>query len=82
LGPDYPRPDATQIAHDAGLGSSDVAVLVIVAANKGRGLVANMLAPLIIDRSTRTGAQIVLDPRLYSAEAQLRPPTQLIEAQR
>jgi len=82
LGPDYPKPGPTQLAQDAGLGSDDVAVVVVIAGGKSRGLVANMLAPLVIDRTSRTGAQIVLDPDLYSPSAQIRPPGTQIEAQR
>ena len=75
LGPDYPQPAAANLATDAGLGTTELAVLVIVAAQKGGGLVANMLAPLVIDLATRAGAQIVLDPQVYSAAAPLRPAT-------
>ena len=72
FGPNYPRPSAEQLAHDACLGATDLAVLVIIAAKKGAGVIANMLAPLIIDLESRKGAQIVLDPQRYSAAAQLR----------
>lgn len=82
LGPDYPQPIPAQLAREAGLGSDDVTIVVVIAGAKSRGLVANMLAPLVIDRTSRTGAQIVLDPELYSATAQLRPPNAQIEAQR
>ncbi len=75
LGDNYPEPGPTQLAQSAGLGTTDLAVLVVVAVQKGSGLIANMLAPLVIDLETRSGAQIVLDPQRYSAAAQLRPPS-------
>jgi len=73
LGGDYPQPAAARLANEAGIGSTDLAVLVVVAVQKGVGLIANMLAPLVIDLETRSGAQIVLDPQKYSASAQLAP---------
>ncbi len=73
FGADYPHPPVAQLASDAGLAAREVAVLVIVAAIKDQGLVANLLAPLVIDMETRTGAQIVLDPQMYSAATPLRP---------
>lgn len=67
----YPDPPPSQLAHDAGLGASELAVLIVVAVRKGQGLVANLLAPLIVDLETRSGAQVVLDPRKYSAAVPL-----------
>ncbi len=73
LGDDYPRPGPVQLAQEAGIGATDLAILVVVAAQKGAGLIANMLAPLVVDLETRSGAQIVLDPQRYSASARLGP---------
>jgi flagellar assembly factor FliW len=73
LGPDYPQPGAALLAQDAGIGATDLAILVVVAVQKGVGLIANMLAPLVVDLETRSGAQIVLDPQRYSASAPLGP---------
>jgi len=67
--PGYPQPPATELAREAGLGANDVAVLIVVMAPKGQGLLGNMLAPLVVDIETRSCAQVVLDPRLYSASA-------------
>jgi flagellar assembly factor FliW len=67
LGAAYPNPAPAKLAHDAGIGDAELAVLVVVAANKGKGLVANLLAPLVVDLESRSGAQVVLDPREYSA---------------
>lgn len=75
IGTPYPQPGAAQLAHDAGLGGKDVAVLVIVAASKATGLVANLLAPLVVDLESRCGAQVVLDPRKFAAAAPVRAAT-------
>jgi flagellar assembly factor FliW len=73
LGDNYPEPSAAHLAHEAGIGGTDLAVLVVVAVQKDVGLIANMLAPLVIDLETRLGVQIVLDPQKYSASAKLSP---------
>ena len=67
----YPQPSAKQLAQEAGIGDTNLAVLVIVAAPKGKGLFANLLAPLVVNLESRTGAQIVLDPRKYAAAVPL-----------
>jgi flagellar assembly factor FliW len=67
IGASYPNPAPAKLAHEAGIGESELAVLVVVAAQKGKGLVANLLAPLVVDLESRSGAQVVLDPREYSA---------------
>ena len=75
IGQAYPQPDSPELARNAGLGSSELALLVIVAmSGQERSLVANMLAPLIVDLESRTGAQVVLDHRVFSASAPLRAP--------
>jgi flagellar assembly factor FliW len=71
VGGSYPNPTPEKLAHDAGIGESELAVLVVVAAQKGKGLVANLLAPLVVDLESRSGAQVVLDHRQYSAAAPL-----------
>jgi flagellar assembly factor FliW len=76
IGSDYPRPSASELAHDAGLAVDDLAVLVVVATRKGEGLVANLLAPIVVDMHSRTGAQVVLDHRRFSATARMAPPAQ------
>ena len=65
----YPDPAPAKLAHEAGISESQLAVLVVVAAENGKGLVANLLAPLVVDLESRSGAQVVLDPRKYSATA-------------
>ncbi len=68
----YPDPAPEKLARDAGLAGSDVAVLVIVAAKRGKGLVANLLAPLVVDLDSRSAAQVVLDPTKFAAAVPLR----------
>jgi flagellar assembly factor FliW len=67
IGASYPDPAPAKLAHEAGIGGAEIAVLVIVAAQQGKGLVANLLAPLVIDLESRSGVQVVLDPNRYSA---------------
>jgi flagellar assembly factor FliW len=69
----YPDPPATKLAHEAGLSASDLTILIVVSVRKDKGLVANLLAPLVIDLESRLGAQIVLDPRRYSATVSMSP---------
>jgi flagellar assembly factor FliW len=70
----YPDPPAAKLARDAGLATAEPVVLIVVAVRKGRELVANLLAPLVIDLASRSGAQIVLDPKKYSAAVTLVAP--------
>jgi flagellar assembly factor FliW len=79
----YPDPAPAKLAHDAGIAASDLAVLVIVASTKGKGLVANLLAPLVVDLESRSAAQVVLDPTRYAAAVPLllgSPPAQPADA--
>lgn len=71
IGGDYPRPPASELAQEAGLSAEDLALLVVVAAKKGEGLVANLLAPIVVDLESRTGAQVVLDPRRFSPSVRM-----------
>lgn len=72
MGSSYPQPSASQLARDVGLPDAQLAVLVVVAVKgQPRSFVANMLAPLVVDLDTRTGAQVVLDHRQFSASAPL-----------
>jgi flagellar assembly factor FliW len=72
---DYPQPSADRLASSAGIGTDELAILVIVAVEpNSKALEANLLAPLVIDTKTRSGAQVVLDPRKYSAQTSLADP--------
>ena len=68
FGAPYPPPAAFELAAAAGIDATDAAVLIIVATSgHGPSLIANMLAPVVIDSRGRRGAQVVLDPAIYSA---------------
>lgn len=68
FGPDYPNPNAYELAASVGLGKEDPVVFVPIAVRAGAPqLYANLLAPIVIDATARRGAQVVLDPRVYSA---------------
>jgi flagellar assembly factor FliW len=70
--PPYPLETAETLAEQAGVGTQDVAIFVVVSVRpKAPKVVANLLAPIVIDRATGNGAQIVLDVRRYSASTPL-----------
>ncbi len=78
---DYPQPSAETLAKSACIGIEDLAMLVIVAVQpKDKSLEANLLAPLVIDVKSRSGAQVVLDPRKYSAQTSLADPVAAAKA--
>jgi flagellar assembly factor FliW len=79
--PDYPTPSTIELAQAAGIDTEDLALLVIVAAHpETKALVANLLAPLVIDVVSRVGAQCVLDSRKYSAAHSLADPIAVVKA--
>ena len=68
FGPEYPNPNAAELAASVGLGQDDPVVFVPIAVRAGAPqLYANLLAPIVIDATARRAAQVVLDPRVYSA---------------
>jgi len=70
-----PLPGHAELAGLAGVDAADLSVLLVIAPQNG-GLVVNALAPLVVDIPTRHGAQVVLDPRVYSAATVVtKPPT-------
>jgi flagellar assembly factor FliW len=67
VAPGYDSTNQIELARLANIDSHGVSVLVIVAARAGgAALIANLLAPIVIDSSTRMGAQVVLDSAKYS----------------
>ncbi len=77
----YPDPSVAVLANGVGLDTTDLACLVIVAAHPQTKLLqANMLAPILVDVASRTGAQCVLDPRKFSASHSLADPMALAKA--
>ena len=76
----HPQHILEEAARGAGLPTSDLAVLIIVAMRSGENhVMANMLAPLLIDIGSRVGAQVVLDPRAYASQAPMPVPPQVPE---
>ncbi|MEM9696720.1 MAG: flagellar assembly protein FliW [Myxococcota bacterium] len=78
----YPEPSLEDLARGAGLAGSELALLVVVAVRPdSKTLEANLLAPLVVDVETRRGAQVVLDPRRYDANAPVMMTTSATEAE-
>jgi len=66
LAPAYPVPSGAKIAKDAGLaGDATAMLLMVVNDEQQERLDINLLAPLVVDVDTRTGAQVLLDPQRY-----------------
>lgn len=76
VGDGYPHPSPHVLADDAGIPGDNLAVLVVVSARKGEGLLANLLAPIVVDMQSRTGAQVVLDHKRFSPTARMLPPAE------
>jgi flagellar assembly factor FliW len=72
IAPPYPVETHGELAGQAGIDSESVSVFVVVSVRpKGPGVIANLLAPIVVDRATGNGAQIVLDAKKYSASTPL-----------
>ncbi len=69
LQPSYPLRGPEEMAKAAGIEKlEDMLALVVLAIDPADGrLCANLLAPIVIDASTRVGAQILLDADKYGA---------------
>jgi flagellar assembly factor FliW len=76
FGDDYPTPALDELARRAKVGGGkggDYTALVVVASQKPVGWIANLLAPIVVNIDTRVGAQVVLDPLIYSAASPFDP---------
>ena len=64
----YPDIPVSPAAHAAGLQGSedDFAILVVLCAPIGQPATVNLLAPIVINTETRTGAQVILDGSRFS----------------
>jgi carbon storage regulator len=62
-----PLPPARELAVRANLTAIDPSTLIVVADTPDGGMIANVLAPLVIDMESFRGAQVVLDHAVYSA---------------
>jgi flagellar assembly factor FliW len=70
LTPPYPELAREELAAMINARPENIAILVVLAVSPDSGkLMANLLAPIIVDAETRSGAQIILDPNHYSANA-------------
>jgi flagellar assembly factor FliW len=70
--PSYSAPELEGLAKNAAINAETLSVLVIVAtrAQEPR-MVANLLAPIVVDATSQRGAQVVLDATAYSAATPL-----------
>jgi flagellar assembly factor FliW len=70
--PRYPAEAEKALAEQAGIGGRSVAVFVVVSVrSKAPKVIANLLAPLVVDRASGKGAQVVLNAKKYSASTPL-----------
>jgi|HubBroStandDraft_2_1064218.scaffolds.fasta_scaffold230122_1 flagellar assembly factor FliW len=70
--PAYPSETKEALAGQAGIGAEAVSIFVVISVRpKSTKVVANLLAPIVVDRTSGTGAQIVLDVKKYSASTPL-----------
>ncbi len=63
LAPPYPDVDIEAYAQAVGLGArlEDLAVVVVLNAQAGVPATVNLVAPIVVNVATRTGAQVILD---------------------
>lgn len=62
-----PLPSPQELAKRANMVAPDPSTLIVVADTPDGGMIANVLAPLVIDMTSFRGAQVVLDHAIYSA---------------
>ena len=64
----YPDIPVGPAAHAAGIpgAEDDYAVLVVLCAPIGQPATVNLLAPIVVNSETRTGAQVILDGSRFS----------------
>jgi flagellar assembly factor FliW len=68
LAPPYPDVDIESYTHTVGLGTrlDEIALIVVLNAQPGVPATVNLVAPIIVNVTTRTGAQIILDGTRFS----------------
>ena len=77
FGDKYPDVAVGAAAHAAGVlgAEEDFAVLVVLCAPIGQPATVNLLAPVVVNAQTRTGAQVILEGSRFSTrEAFVLPP--------
>lgn len=72
--PQYPNPSAAELAAMHDLATHDLATVLVTIVRPGGEATVNTLAPLILDMSTRTAVQVVLDPAKYSTAVRVHAP--------
>jgi flagellar assembly factor FliW len=73
----YPDVPVSPAAHAAGVqgNEDDYAVLVVLCAPIGQPATVNLLAPIVVNSQTRTGAQIILEGSRFSTREIFVAPT-------
>ncbi len=68
LAPDYPDVPLETLVERAGLGNNpdELAVVVVLCAPRGLPATVNLLAPIVVNATTRKGAQIFLEGSRFS----------------
>jgi flagellar assembly factor FliW len=67
-GDTYPDVSVVEPAHVAGVSgtAADLAVLLVLCAPIGQPATVNLMAPIIVNSETRTGAQVILEGSRFS----------------
>jgi flagellar assembly factor FliW len=78
----YPDIPVGPAAHAAGIQGSeeDFAVLAVLCAPIGQPATVNLLAPIVVNSETRTGAQVILDGSRFSTREVFVAPTAPVRA--
>jgi flagellar assembly factor FliW len=73
----YPDVPVSPAAHAAGVqgNEGDYAVLVVLCAPIGQPATVNLLAPIVVNSETRTGAQVILEGSRFSTREIFVAPT-------
>lgn len=68
FGDKYPDVPVSQAANEAGIEGDDeaLAVMVVLCALSGQPATVNLLAPIVVNATTRTGAQVILEGTRFS----------------
>ena len=66
FGSKYPDVSIEAEAKALGLDEDDVALMVVLSAPQGQPATVNLLAPILVNVTTRRGAQIILDGSRFS----------------
>jgi flagellar assembly factor FliW len=68
FGDKYPDVPVATAAQEAGLEGSEesLAVMVVLCALSGQPATVNLLAPIVVNATTRTGAQVILEGSRFS----------------